>query len=189
MRSVTSSDSSGDWVDNLPLEQIPRREFILTIDPKRTIKEWVAAGQYNHADWQFGVEDSSELLITDGTDPVQVRVVAFCIGRKATIEQAKQVRERLNLLPIGIEHQLAVGAQHRDAHRELGKIVNLDSIVIAKRGFGSPMRFRMVCILFGRAGFSSFYLEQGCSWIKGKEDVTISWNKMDKDIWFLGLQP
>jgi len=155
------------WVDTFDLTQVKLRYFDLVIDPTQTIEQGVTAGEYNyvhpaHTTAVFGVHQK----IT-GAKPVNVRVKAFCIGRNATREQAIRLRARLNLGATCIQHELALGAQHKNAQRDLNWIVNPDDVVLVDGN-------QYVSYLNGNPDDRRLYLSSaGGEW--------------GGDTWFLGL--
>lgn len=118
------------WVHGLDLSTIQRREFTVTINPGQMIEPMVMAGHYNYANPAHTTAVFGPCCVITGNKPVEQKVVAFCIGRNATREQATRLRNRLNLGAICIQHQLALGAQHQQAQRDLHWIVNPDDVVL-----------------------------------------------------------
>ncbi|OGH92619.1 MAG: hypothetical protein A2563_03010 [Candidatus Magasanikbacteria bacterium RIFOXYD1_FULL_40_23] len=155
---------------SFPLGQIKQRVLEVTIDPKRTVEEWAAVGKYDYANTNYTTAKFGQFLTTrkDATEPYKARVVAFCLGRSATIDRAKRIRARLNLKPIGFEHIVAVGEQHPELQRELNWLVNLDAVWV------TPGGHRYVSCLCGYPGRRDFHLH-GAS------------NEWCDGVWFFGL--
>lgn len=126
---LTTADPDA-WVDTFDLATIERRVFEITIDPTSTIEQMAQAGEHNYKHPAHTTAVFGSCRKITGTEPVKQKVVAFRIGRNATLKQANRLRARLNLQPICIQHQLALGAQHKNAQRDLGWIVNLDDVVL-----------------------------------------------------------
>lgn len=143
------------WVDELDLTRIERREFEIVIDPTKTIEQMVAAGNYSYANPNHTTAIFGSCRKVTGNKPVKAKVVAFRIGRNATREQAKRLRARLNLGEVCIQHELALGAQHKRAQQELGWIVNVDDVVLV----GGD---RYVSCLYGGDALRGLDLDGAC---------------------------
>ncbi len=154
-----------------PIAQIKQRVLEVTIYPKRTVEQWVEAGKYDYKNPNLTTANFGQFLTVkkDATEPYQAKVVAFCLGRSATIDKVKHVRPRLNLKPIGFEHEAAVGEQHPKLQRELNWLVNLDAV------WADPVEGRCVSHLCGNsAGFRDFRLHDTVGGYSGRA-------------WFFGL--
>ncbi|MBI4135577.1 hypothetical protein HY477_02480 [Candidatus Uhrbacteria bacterium] len=155
------------WVDTLDLAKIERRVFEIVVDPNLTIEQMVAASEYNYADPNHTTAVFGACRKVTGTKPVKAKVVAFCVGRNATRKQAIRLRSRLNLGAICIQHELALGAQHKNAQRDLNWIVNADDEVLVHG-------VRVVSYLDGGPGDRDL----------GLYGAGLGWRA---DAWFLGL--
>ncbi len=169
-----TADVIKDWLDDPealgqflaglhegPIGQVQTREFVVLIDPMRTVEQWVAAGRYDWSNENLTTPNFGQFLTVrkDATEPYRQKVVAFNIGRSADIEKAKRIRNRLKLKPIGFEHEAAVGEQHPEAQRELNWLVNPDAVWV------SPDGSRDVSSLYGHPGRRSFFLsDAGGTW-------------------------
>lgn len=153
-----------------PIAKIKTRELVVTIYPKRTVEEWVEAGKYDYRNPNLTTANFGRFLTVnkDAAEPYKAKVVAFCLGRRATIEKAKRVRARLNLKPIGLEHEAAVGEQHSELQREFHWLVNLDAV------WAVPGGRRCLSYLYGDPDGRRFGLSgAGHEW--------------DDNTWFFGL--
>lgn len=161
-----------------PIAQIKTREFEVTIYPERTVEEWVKAGKYNIQHLALNTANFGKFLtIRKGaTESYKAKVVAFCLGRRATSDKAKRIRSRLNLKPIGFEHAAAVGEQYPELQSELGLLINLDAVVVSVGPTGQTHLASYLSYLHGYPCGRSFQLggRGGAKW----EDTA----------WFLGLR-
>ena len=96
----------------------------------QAIEQMVAAGVYNYVNPAHTTAVFGNNCAVTGNKPVTCKVVAFRIGRKATRQQAMRLRARMGFKPICIQHELALGAQHRNAQCELNWIVNPNDMVL-----------------------------------------------------------
>lgn len=185
VRADLPADIAQEWIDDpaalqqfmnglrdgtCSITEIKTRVLEVTIDPKRTVEEWVKAGNYNYANPSLTTANFGQFLTVrqDGTEPYKAKVVAFCLGRAATIERAKRTCLRLGLKPIGFEHEAAVGEQHPELQRELTLLVNPDAVWV------HPDLYRDVSCLAGHPDYRSF-------------DLGVAGYEWDDRTWFFGL--
>ena len=154
----------------IPIAQIKQRVFEVTIDPKRTVEDWVAVGKYDYANPNVTTANFGQFLTVNkgATEPYKAKVVVFCLGRSATIDKAKHIRSRLHLKPIGFEHKAAIGEQHPKLQRELNWLINPDAVWV------NPGGDRDVACLYGYPAYRNL----------GLHDAGDEW---DGDAWFFGL--
>lgn len=118
-----------------PISCVRAHHIPIRISPQRTVEEWVQAGKYgeNNSSLDLTTANFSQFLTIrkDETERYETDVVAFSLGRMATIDQAKRVRQRLNLKPVGFEHLAAVGEQYPGLQRELKQLVNPDVVWVS----------------------------------------------------------
>lgn len=131
LREGPSAPADPDaWVDELDLAKIERRTFEIEINPSRTIEQDRDAGEYDYFHPAHTTAVFGTCRKITGNMPVRQKLVAFRIGRNATRQQAIRLRTRLNLGAVCIQHELALGAQHKDAQRQLNWIINPDDVVL-----------------------------------------------------------
>lgn len=108
------------------------RILTVTIDRERKYEKARDAGEYDYTNPDITLEKFPR---SRGKDVVKVRVGVFTLGRNASDEEVVAHREQLNLLPIGMEHEFAVGEQFKDLQRELGWIANRDVLWADAAGY------------------------------------------------------
>lgn len=101
------------------------RILTVTIDRARKYEKARDAGEY---DFTTSIIIPEKFPMSRGKGVVKVRVGVFTLGRRATDEKVLARRNELGLLPIGMEHEFAVGEQFKDLQRELGWIANRDVV-------------------------------------------------------------
>lgn len=125
-------------LQNGPIYPLEIITFDVVIDPKRSVKDWVEAGNYDHIDCcyyppPFGYKSDTFnpllTLSTTGTEPVKVNVTAFSLCREANESKARRIRQRIGLDPIGWEHMAAIAEQYPEALNCGRCFINLDVIL------------------------------------------------------------
>ena len=115
------------------------RILTVTIDRARRYKKARDAGEYNHVNANINPEN---FPMNRGRGVVKMRVGVFTLGRGATDDEVVARRNELGLLPIGMEHEFAVGEQFKDLQCELGWIANRD---VVWTDAGGRRRFSFLC--------------------------------------------
>lgn len=141
------------------------RILTVTIDRARKYEKARDAGEYDYVNPDVNPEN---FPMSKGKGVIKVRVGIFTLGRKASDEEVVAHREKLGLLPIGMEHEFAVGEQFKDLQRELGWIANRDVL------WTDAARYRFFSYLLGNAGHRRLRVVK---FVGGWDD----------DWWFFGL--
>ncbi len=142
-----SSDTAQEWMDEpvelrksfeewlrkgiYDLSQVKTREIEVTIDPSRSVKQWIEVrkGHFNDADITPSTVGKFLTVRRDATEPYKATVVAFNFGFSANLRKVLRLRNRLGLKPVGFEHEAALAEQHPEIVTKLVKIVNPDVII------------------------------------------------------------
>ncbi|OGL92369.1 hypothetical protein A3H11_03300 [Candidatus Uhrbacteria bacterium RIFCSPLOWO2_12_FULL_47_10] len=133
--SVSNTDEQlVDWVDAFDLNKIERRVFEVEVDPTKTIKEIIMAGDYGYMYPKHMTAVLGVHRVVTGTEPVKAKVVVFRIGRNASCEQIIRLRAKINLGPACTQHLLTLGAKAKRSQLLGGllynKIVNPDDVIL-----------------------------------------------------------
>jgi hypothetical protein len=117
------------------LRDVEERTFEVTIYPKRTAEEWLVASKCGYCDLNLPVNKLNDFLVhTKGRDyeSIKEKVVLFRLGRKASLEEALFIRNRLGLRHAGFNHLAALLERYTDAElQEFQWIDSLDVTVMS----------------------------------------------------------
>lgn len=142
-----ASDIAQEWIDEpkalqklldgllggtCPLTQVRRRFVEVTIDPSRTVEQWIEVRKFEHNfDLDITPQNAGKFLTVRkiATAPYKAKLVAFNLGCPAGLSKVLRIRNRLGLKPIGFEHEAAFAEQRMKVIQRLGVVVNADFLI------------------------------------------------------------
>jgi len=152
------------------LSQVKTREIEVTIDPSRSLEQWIEVRTRQFKDEDIKTVGKFLTVRRDVTEPYKATVVAFTLGCGVNLKKVLRIRKRLGLKPVGFEHEAALAEQHPEIVTELDIIVNPD-VVIEWHMDSSGSSYHSY--LHGHQGFGS------------PGDAVFGWYS---NTWFLGLK-
>ena len=104
--------------------------FSITVDYTRSLEEMVKAGKYNYVHEEI----SARHFPIEGNGTIETEVILVRFYRGVQNDEAIKKMEHMGLVPVKIEHLLALDAQHPDLPRE-DPIVCLGSVWVSRHGY------------------------------------------------------